>query len=100
MRYGCSSLCLFQFSVLLITCCEVFFFFCKQKTSYEVRISDWSSDVCSSDLSTISPSVLMGRRNRRSRCSAPAAFAAKKRRRSSNPEIGRASCRERVCQYV
>src|SRR3546814_10450765 len=23
---------------------------CKQKTSYEVRISDWSSDVCSSDL--------------------------------------------------
>src|SRR3546814_13123134 len=34
-------------------CCllvlEVFFFF-KQKTVYEVRISDWSSDVCSSDL--------------------------------------------------
>src|SRR3546814_5898963 len=27
------------------------FFFCKQKTAYEVRISDWSSDVCSSDLS-------------------------------------------------
>src|SRR3546814_9285252 len=26
------------------------FFFCKQKTAYEVRISDWSSDVCSSDL--------------------------------------------------
>src|SRR3546814_7394008 len=26
------------------------FFFCKQKTSYEMRISDWSSDVCSSDL--------------------------------------------------
>src|SRR3546814_10496791 len=25
-------------------------FFCKQKTSYEMRISDWSSDVCSSDL--------------------------------------------------
>src|SRR3546814_5406940 len=25
-------------------------FFCKQKTAYEVRISDWSSDVCSSDL--------------------------------------------------
>src|SRR3546814_10767871 len=29
--------------------CVVFFFF-KQKTAYEVRISDWSSDVCSSDL--------------------------------------------------
>src|SRR3546814_17546933 len=28
----------------------VFFFFFKQKTAYEMRISDWSSDVCSSDL--------------------------------------------------
>src|SRR3546814_2790715 len=27
------------------------FFFLKQKTAYEMRISDWSSDVCSSDLS-------------------------------------------------
>src|SRR3546814_14323995 len=30
--------------------CFVFFFFFKQKTAYEMRISDWSSDVCSSDL--------------------------------------------------
>src|SRR3546814_14188200 len=30
----------------------VLFFFFKQKTAYEVRISDWSSDVCSSDLNT------------------------------------------------
>src|SRR3546814_5283872 len=29
-----------------------FFFFFKQKTAYEMRISDWSSDVCSSDLQT------------------------------------------------
>src|SRR3546814_9139282 len=29
---------------------SVYFFFFKQKTAYEVRISDWSSDVCSSDL--------------------------------------------------
>src|SRR3546814_6332905 len=29
---------------------SVFFFFFKQKTAYEMRISDWSSDVCSSDL--------------------------------------------------
>src|SRR3546814_1411623 len=29
-------------------------FFLKQKTAYEMRISDWSSDVCSSDLSTTS----------------------------------------------
>src|SRR3546814_2324585 len=28
----------------------LFFFFFKQKTEYEMRISDWSSDVCSSDL--------------------------------------------------
>src|SRR3546814_8653723 len=31
--------------------CVFFFFFVKQKTAYEMRISDWSSDVCSSDLS-------------------------------------------------
>src|SRR3546814_6637237 len=31
--------------------CYIFFFF-KQKTAYEMRISDWSSDVCSSDLET------------------------------------------------
>src|SRR3546814_17701731 len=30
-----------------MSCC---FFFVKQKTAYEMRISDWSSDVCSSDL--------------------------------------------------
>src|SRR3546814_1119729 len=30
--------------------CGFVFFFFKQKTAYEMRISDWSSDVCSSDL--------------------------------------------------
>src|SRR3546814_3525476 len=34
----------------------VFFFFFKQKTAYEMRISDWSSDVCSSDLLCAGPS--------------------------------------------
>src|SRR3546814_1442970 len=34
--------------MMLVMVCVVFFF--KQKTAYEVRISDWSSDVCSSDL--------------------------------------------------
>src|SRR3546814_8519848 len=33
------------------------FFFCKQKTAYDMRISDWSSDVCSSDLLSTSPSA-------------------------------------------
>src|SRR3546814_6288514 len=32
------------------SCLCVLFFFFKQKTAYEMRISDWSSDVCSSDL--------------------------------------------------
>src|SRR3546814_2684071 len=36
---------------MVYVCC---FFFFKQKTSYEMRISDWSSDVCSSDLRTLS----------------------------------------------
>src|SRR3546814_3411382 len=31
----------------------MFFFFFKQKTAYEMRISDWSSDVCSSDLGEV-----------------------------------------------
>src|SRR3546814_20105746 len=31
----------------------MFFFFFKQKTAYEMRISDWSSDVCSSDLAEV-----------------------------------------------
>src|SRR3546814_10278458 len=37
-----------------VLCClfELFFFF-KQKSAYEMRISDWSSDVCSSDLNRL-----------------------------------------------
>src|SRR3546814_6514223 len=31
----------------------IYFFFFKQKTAYEMRISDWSSDVCSSDLQVV-----------------------------------------------
>src|SRR3546814_20184584 len=45
--------------------CLVFtFFFCKQKTAYEMRISDWSADVCSSDLHRI---VFRERHDRRNR---------------------------------
>src|SRR3546814_5296353 len=44
----------------------VFFFFVKQKTAYDMRISDWSSDVCSSDLflqvALLVPSDLSDRR--------------------------------------
>src|SRR3546814_2210643 len=35
----------------MLSCDLFYFFFFKQKTAYEMRISDWSSDVCSSDLS-------------------------------------------------
>src|SRR3546814_17299073 len=38
------------FGRMTITCIGSVVFFFKQKTAYEVRISDWSSDVCSSDL--------------------------------------------------
>src|SRR3546814_1749882 len=44
------------FTICLVLCqvlddiVYAYFFFFKQKTAYEMRISDWSSDVCSSDL--------------------------------------------------
>src|SRR3546814_8805271 len=40
------------------------FFFFKQKTAYEVRISDWSSDVCSSDLFSLRLASLGDQRDR------------------------------------
>src|SRR3546814_5953216 len=49
------------FSVVVwfdILVCFVFYFFCfKQKTAYEWRISDWSSDLCSSDLTAVTRQV-------------------------------------------
>src|SRR3546814_3680700 len=42
----------FPFVVFFFSCQFLFFFF-KQKTAYEMRISDWSSDVCSSDLLSV-----------------------------------------------
>src|SRR3546814_8132746 len=98
-------------------------YFFKQKTADELRISDWSSDVCSSDLARAGfsreyhradPPLAQGARTqvrpRRRRHHArqyeprPAvvgAPGARQRRLSrAGEEIGRASCRERVCQYV
>src|SRR3546814_4412466 len=114
-------------------------FLCKQKTAYELRISDWSSDVCSSDL-RIEGDILefvghdgaglgKGRhghgigvfaagetrghfgRRRIGLGGIDMAVIAEPRRRQRQhatklaaaedaDEIGRASCRERVCQYV
>src|SRR3546814_1774638 len=45
LLYLCCSVLSFYFLYMCL-----FFFFFKQKTAYEMRISDWSSDVCSSDL--------------------------------------------------
>src|SRR3546814_7168204 len=46
----CVVSCVGRLVVMLVICVLLFFFFFKQKTAYEMRISDWSSDVCSSDL--------------------------------------------------
>src|SRR3546814_2239539 len=101
----------------------LFFFFFKQKTAYEMRISNWSSDVCSSDLlvdqelrsATMADGLAMaigiheplhrrailrqlcgrvGHQDRSDR------IEQHRGRASELPEIGRASCRERVCQSV
>src|SRR3546814_4380120 len=84
-----------------------FVFFFKQKTAYEMRISDWSSDVCSSDLSARSAPDGRGRGSPRSARRLPASDqrpAAEREERQEEArrgeQIGRASCRERVCQYV
>src|SRR3546814_2795419 len=90
------------------------FFFFKKKTAYEMRISDWSSDVCSSDL--IVDAAIIERAG-----DVPAhvrlrddfasiaetvfqklGFAPHRAEILGRPRrpIGRASCRERGCQYV
>src|SRR3546814_4815948 len=100
----------------------LFFFFFKQKTSYEMRISDWSSDVCSSDLAGErlamliplqhllvpayqSITVLNGLHIAQHRLGRHLAFAIDPEMPLQIPDpqheqIGRASCREGVCQYV
>src|SRR3546814_4728524 len=44
----------------VLICCWLLFFFFKQKTAYEMRISDWSSDVCSSDLVDVEDDAAAG----------------------------------------
>src|SRR3546814_1328067 len=94
-------------------------FFFKQKTAYEMRISDWSSDVCSSDL--IGERTCHTQRNDRRVCASTAVVKRRNRtgcdlcgadrahlqlpcgdseRARRGAEIGRASCRARVCQSV
>src|SRR3546814_3104677 len=88
----------------------VFFFFFKQKTAYEMRISDWSSDVCSSDLPFVTAAISIGTPvpkilalhilpNAVGALSVQATYVCAAAI-ITEAEIGRASCRERVCQYV
>src|SRR3546814_19012190 len=65
----------------------VFFFF-KQKTAYEMRISDWSSDVCSSDLYALARpgSIFLARRSTtRGSCLSGGSFSMLTRRACSIP---------------
>src|SRR3546814_11689778 len=91
------------------------FFIFKQKTAYEMRISDWSSDVCSSDLNEC-----VVRRFRRNRIGATIETDDHPKKQTKHEKrddrdnrqqdrivdpfcilkIGRASCRERVCPSV
>src|SRR3546814_5542036 len=109
---------------LLFMSVDLFFFF-KQKTAYEMRISDWSSDVCSSDLANGRGKALPQRSGRRLDSGQLEIFRMPRARAVQLAEIpdvvdrrtgiarkveeridqhrskiGRASCRERVCQYV
>src|SRR3546814_4199634 len=97
---------------MLVSVVICFFFFFKQKTAYEMRISDWSSDVCSSDLkgfllNHIISELLPPREDGYLYANADpvtgqAAWYDLRVRieKVAAGEIGRASCRERVCQYV
>src|SRR3546814_1584592 len=118
----------YVFYALVLAYSDFSFFFFKQKTAYEMRISDWSSDVCSSDLPRRGEEVANAfERNRRDRLIERQLAHARRKmfdiggqavaggehgpaitpyqcqhvtREDQMREIGRASCRERVCQYV
>src|SRR3546814_6724134 len=97
----CCSRCLYVRLIFMGLSGFGFFFF-KQKTAYEMRISDWSSDVCSSDLVVILLIALPIVTLVVTKIQNDAAFCAKaeQRRTETKQKIGRASCRERVCQHV
>src|SRR3546814_8186623 len=98
---------------------SLYMFFFKQKTAYEMRISDWSSDVCSSDLNFNNAIALFKLLEQlpltsivsfltviliitffvTSSDSASLVIDSLAAGGIAN-QIGRASCRDRVCQYV
>src|SRR3546814_8253657 len=100
--------CVFQILLnFLFLTSYLVIFFCKQKTAYEMRISDWSSYVCASDLNGLPLECvrkIADRLGEREDFGALVLICEGRGARSANQargrEIGRASCRERVCQYV
>src|SRR3546814_9230531 len=101
--------------------CCVWIFLFKQKTAYEMRIRDWSSDVCSSDLAGLVPADLHavafgqgpgGFTGLRVACGVAQGMGLALQvpvvpvvshlavAEQVQAELGRASCRERVCQSV
>src|SRR3546814_11510436 len=101
--------------MMCLSVLAVFFVFVfKQKTAYEMRISDWSSDVCSSDLDGLHIETLHSHlvsadedsdQNARQLaifCAIRQAIPARRYSLANSAgvcQIGRASCRESVCQY-
>src|SRR3546814_10771162 len=87
---------LYLFLILGSICCAlVVLLFFKQKSAYEMRISDWSSDVCSSDLEMPDPD--MARRAVEMAIGTIFDVLKDTRMEEFAQQIGRASCRERVC---
>src|SRR3546814_2732148 len=96
--------------------CVIVFYFFKQKTAYEMRISDWSSDLCSSDLplstearhtlfaaergASARKAWLAGGLTAKGRVEIDAGAAKALHSGASLLEIGRAAWRERGCKYV
>src|SRR3546814_6116689 len=112
MYYSFICMCFFNLYRYYLYILSIFFFF-KQKTAYEMRISDWSSDVCSSDLTmkacenyALIMASAYWRKNSNAADVLSVMLSWDARRGLANIffaqrlKIGRASCRERVCQYV
>src|SRR3546814_3104940 len=102
----CCILCILMRSrhavCVLVTVVQICFFF-KHKTAYEMRIGDWSSDVCSSDLyrrHSGGQAILAGVQALPGQVQTPIQTQPEGILQYAFGQIGRASCRERVCQYV
>src|SRR3546814_1394053 len=91
----------------------IYIFFFQQETAYEMRISDWSSDVCSSDLSFGQPRrdphpheggralpIILRRITVLEEIAERAFGPHDQPRRGAGREIGRAPCRGRVWKYA